>query len=137
MSSLSLLCSFSCLAPCDNIVVFFHHGWTSNRFFEPAVVVRQGTQTLFSQVTSELECFFAYCIVHSVVREDKMVVSPVFLSCMVKLYYWPAYTQCRGGQTSNRRWHLFSSVVIVVCHRLKHQRICNVTHQGQHTMTSQ
>jgi len=36
-------------------------------------------------------------------------------------YYWPTYTHCVGGQTSNGRWRLSSSVT---------RRIYNVTHQG-------
>jgi len=38
-------------------------------------------------------------------------------------YYWPAYTHSVGGQISNGRWRLSSSVVC-------NTRICNVTHQG-------
>ena len=52
---------------------------------EAYLVARQGTRTLFSRATSELECFFivflCVCIVHSVVWEDnKMVGSQVFPS---------------------------------------------------------
>ena len=36
---------------------FLHYGWTSNRFFNPVLVVQQETRTLFSRATSEPECF--------------------------------------------------------------------------------
>jgi len=80
--SLSFMCSCSCLLwPCDNIVVFFIMvdpvtdfstlPWLLNRERGPCLAGRHPSRNVFLCV----------CIVHSVVREDKMVGSQVFPSC--------------------------------------------------------
>jgi len=57
--SLRLLCSCSCLSPCDNIVVFFIMVGPVTASTLPWLFNRgPGTWTLFIRATSKLECFY-------------------------------------------------------------------------------
>jgi len=79
--SLSLLRSWSCLVwSCDNIVVFFIMVDPVTDFSTLSWLLDRGCGPCLAGRRPSRNVFLCVCIVHSVVREDKMVGSQVFPS---------------------------------------------------------